>query len=690
MATYIQLIQLTTSVFKLNSNYGTVMKTIKSILIVIAGIICFSSCADLDVKPRNMVSDDAVFNSAAGVEAYFAKLYRELPIEDFNYTASDGFNHRYGWQYRPNSGYTGEFISRDIDNCVYEKADMVWSWVYQNVRRINYFINNFEPYKDYFKEETYNHLIGEAYFLRAYSYYALAKRHGGVPYLTEVIDYPDCGYEGTFVERNSEEETWRMIGQDLDMAYNLMGSDKMAPERANRYTAAALKSKVMLTAGCIAKYNTIYHFHKGSDGAPNVQVCGIPADKADEFFKEALTAAKLVEGHASLYKKKFVAGDKEKIRDNLIQCFLDEDNPEILFVRRYNYTDTNHSYDKFMRNRMYPVDGIGSSGCPSLDFVEMFELYDMEGNSLKDENGEFICFDENGEYILWDDRNDPWKNCEPRLKAYVICPGDEFMGKPIDIRRGIYTGPWTPGEHSGIKPLRSKTTWSNYKTVANGGYIVDAGSADGSEKSPYEFEDGTKMTKCGLAGPFNENSESAHTGFSTRKFLVESRTEAAYENKMDQQWIDMRYAEVMLNRAEAEYELFLDGQPEGDLADAMIQINAIRERAGATLLTSVGELTLDVVRTERRKEMANENKIYWDFKRWRILDVLQNKTIYHTLMPFYVSTTSPTSAEGGKWFYDRREDQYHKQFSYNTRYYYHPIPSAEINRNPNLEQNPGF
>jgi len=46
----------------------------------------------------------------------------------------------------------------------------------------------------------------------------------------------------------------------------------------------------------------------------------------------------------------------------------------------------------------------------------------------------------------------------------------------------------------------------------------------------------------------------------------------------------------------------------------------IRERAGATLLASSAETSIDVVRIERRKELAFENKTYWDLKRWRIID----------------------------------------------------------------------
>ncbi len=50
-------------------------------------------------------------------------------------------------------------------------------------------------------------------------------------------------------------------------------------------------------------------------------------------------------------------------------------------------------------------------------------------------------------------------------------------------------------------------------------------------------------------------------------------------------------------------------------------IKAIRERAGADPLTGISDITgqngLAIIRKERRKELAFENKILWDIRRWR-------------------------------------------------------------------------
>ena len=80
----------------------------------------------------------------------------------------------------------------------------------------------------------------------------------------------------------------------------------------------------------------------------------------------------------------------------------------------------------------------------------------------------------------------------------------------------------------------------------------------------------------------------------------------------------MRYAEVLLNRAEAEYELGTSNA--ANIGDAFTVINEIRSRAGAIPLASAASMTIDTIRKERRKELAFENKTWWDLRRWRTAD----------------------------------------------------------------------
>ena len=163
-------------------------------------------------------------------------------------------------------------------------------------------------------------------------------------------------------------------------------------------------------------------------------------------------------------------------------------------------------------------------------------------------------------------------------------------------------------------------------------------------------------------------------------------------NQSSQTWIELRYAEVLLNRAEAAFELVLSGEStaasgESYKSEAFKCVNEIRRRAGADLLVSESDLNLDVVRKEIRKELAFEHKTWWNLKRWRVIDKEQNNRRYRTLASFY-------SVEDDKYFLDQKFQEprggNNYIFTYDTRYYYQPIPGNEITRNPNCKQNPGF
>lgn len=279
-----------------------------------------------------------------------------------------------------------------------------------------------------------------------------------------------------------------------------------------------------------------------------------------------------------------------------------------------------------------------------------------------------------GKYRYFDDMMAPFKNAEPRLRGTVIFPGDTWKNMTIEIRRGIFTGP----VDGGINRFLPENSTSSYTSVPN---LVLSSDAN---QTPYEVRAGVFMNPAGLTGTFNSGT-TCLSGFSLRKLLDESvPTELVREQFCTTPWVDMRYAEVLLNRAEAAYELYAAGQGGDFHADAYHCIQQIRERAGAQLLTSDAELNdIEIVRKERRKELAFEHKTWWDLRRWRIIDKEQNARVYRILMPFYVK-------ENGKYIFDARLDEKNKQYTFNTKWYYQEIPSGEISKNTNIKQNPGY
>jgi starch-binding outer membrane protein, SusD/RagB family len=625
-----------------------------------------TACEKLDVPPLNVVQDKDIFTNESGISAYMARMYSRLPIEDFKYSPTISFN---AFVVGSASGLTGEALSRDMPNAI--ETFNYWGDAYSLIRECNYFMETLPTYASNFSTAQVNNWLGEARFIRAVTYFALVKRYGGVPIVDKVLTKPEqtigeltASIEELKIPRSSEEKVYDMIGDDLDNAFtNLPESNKAG--RPNRYAAAAFKSRAMLFAGTVAKYNTI-NLTAGGE-----RLCGIPATKANTYFKASFDAAALLNGKYTLYTRNFIAGDKTAIYQNFVNLFLDAASTENIFIRQYKYPDAVHGYDALSVPKQLegPGGNYSSETNPTLDFVEQFE------GLPKNPDGTIQTLDGSGKYILYNNTMDLFANAEPRLRATVILPGDMFKGQSIEMRRGIYTG----SAAGGISRLLPAGSTANYPTA---NLVTSAAVL----QTPYTLPNGTKMNPAGVSGVFTNLAANGPggsiTGFSVRKYLVPDKpTAEVVTNRSEQSWIEIRYAEVLLNAAEAGFELNAAGQGANYLTTALTNVNLIRTRAGAT--PAVTLTSIDTIRRERRKELAFENKIYWDLRRWRILDQEQNSTLYRVLMPFY-------SSDAGKYFFDARFDERNVRFTFDTRWYYQQIPTGAITKSPNLVQNPGF
>jgi len=249
------------------------------------------------------------------------------------------------------------------------------------------------------------------------------------------------------------------------------------------------------------------------------------------------------------------------------------------------------------------------------------------------------------------------------------------------------------------------------------------GSAD--QQDPYLRSDGVKIFKNGLDGPkINGNTGSnTITGFFGRKHLDITVDKASTVHQTSTQpWIEMRYAEVLLNRAEAAVELAQNGVAsyggKDMLEDAFNCINDLRDRAGADLLSSPSELSteaaftnwsnpgpkgqggfveaptrgLQIVRVERYKELAFESKIYWDLLRWFTFDTQIRQYRRRGLYSFMFAKGATVDENGipdGKYIYDAKsceEGSGRVNFGAVNRYY-EGIPTNELKNNPLLQKN---
>lgn len=687
----------------------------KSILYVLAGLFFLMSCQDMYLPPKNTLTDEDLMSSEAGLSIYMSRLYSQMPWEDFKYMAQWGLTRRSSWLGCLGVEGTGEAVNRDgVCTSFRGEDDPWWGSAYSLIRDANKLIEGLPAFKEnYSNEAVYNDYIGQAYFVRAYSYYQMARRYGGVPLVTEVIQYP-ASSDKLEKYRASEEDTWNQILADFDMAAELMQPTSALRGYANRYVALAFKAEAMLYAGSVAKYNsTVSGNLTGIGSKSGNRVIGF-GDNAQElskkWFAEAYKAARevMTEGGYSLYKKAWVAGDKTAQYRNMVEMWSDLASPENILVREYEYPTMTHGLDAYSSPFLWHSPLAGGT-CPTLDFLELFDglEYHPDG-TLKLTSG---SANDKGEYLLFESPMDLFANAEPRLRAYVIFPMDEFRKEVIEVRAGIFTGgsenrvPLLFGDNYSYGAAQMK--YADLQAYKGGSKTLYLGAQPTSGIETVEVN-GQQMPATGSCGVWQEYYESTITGLHMRKYLNEDMTvEDIGEGKSAQPFILMRYADVLLAVAESAVELAIAGvtspvQGDDILAVATEAINDIRERAGADLLTSglsADEASRNIVRRERRKELAFEHKTKWDLRRWRVqhegakdlfwgvekdADIFSSGSKYRfrALYPFY-------STVNDKYFFDAHFVNVRPQeFEFNTIDYYFSIPSGEVSKSAYIDQQP--
>jgi len=150
-------------------------------------------------------------------------------------------------------------------------------------------------------------------------------------------------------------------------------------------------------------------------------------------------------------------------------------------------------------------------------------------------------------------------------------------------------------------------------------------------------------------------------------------------------WIFLRYADILLMYAEAQNQV---GGPNssanGSGKTALWAINQVRERAGISdLPSSISQTDFDVkLRNERSVELCIEDQRFFDVRRWGIGDVLAHDL--HKVMC--------TKNLDGTFVYDFSQTvgPLRKKYDNPDQYILYPINIEEVQRNPNLIQNPGW
>lgn len=603
------------------------------------------SCVSLDIEPTKNLREDQVYGNEVGITAALATLYAYLPIAAHNASVVGGINGDNGMPFsiwNNPSVVTGEAEVIPLRVAMAPKScngDMLAWWDYSAIRYANLAIKGITANKDKFtgQEKKYNHWLGEAYFCRAFMYFAMVRSYGGVPIVTSAESYVNMTDDELVKPRNTERECYDFIAEDLDKAYELMEENELAAGRANKYIAAGLKASAMLTAACEAKHSSIQ-----LDG-----LCGISSSEMSRYYKLAYDAACKAMDNGGKYELYNVYNDGTEagMIKNYWNIFIDESsaNKERMFIKEYNAGASTPRPENWTCQQLpYHYSMVTDSGeiSPTVEWLLLFD--DKNGNPFR------LNIGTDSDPVRYDNTQDLFADAQPRLKASVLVPGAEIPGRNgaiFEVRKGIY---------------------DSYP----GGKLYE--SASFSEKHPSGM---TIQGWCGVGSQMTNGN-----GCLVWKWVDPSATANFWAGSVD--WIEMRYAEILLSKAEAAVNLI--GQEVNDrvvtMEDALGPINQIRKRAGTKELATVDEAK---VINERRCELAFENRTFWDLKRWRMFEsTIQNKT-FNALYPYYV-------VDEGKYIFKLHE-RTELRYTYDSKSYYAPISSDVIAKsNGAIVQNPGY
>lgn len=498
-------------------------------LVIITGLMLFSvSCSDfLDVKDESAINP-AIWDNENSAKLYINNIYNncmnsfggESPVSDGSLTGLSD----------ETSSMDSKLLLGTLENGsvgIYSAA------TYQSIRYINIAFN--EMKSSSLTGDARNKILGQLYFFRAWQHWKLIQLYGGVPYVTEMVDYLSADTIKN-ARRNKTSECISFLKQDIEKAIEFLPTTWPADEyaRITRAGAAAFLGRIMLFYAS-PQFNPTNDINRWKDAyEANLLAKNICLE--DGYKLMDVTVAPTTQfPHTKDFNKVFTTKKSAG-------------NTEAIIVTPYLQANRYHGYENSVRPTEI-TNGTGRpSNCPTWDLVIAFPMKD--GRPAFNPSRQFIGNADITKYYL--DR-------DPRFYATIA-----------------YNGCYYPLEGNAVR-----RQWT------------------------YTGGEGTTTDKT------------SPTGFYCRKY-VNPAINGEERSKTYTDWIELRYAEVLLNLAEAAFEY------QGSTSEVGYDcLKQLRERAGIEpgtdgyygLKSNPAFTPIEIVMNERRVELAFEGKRFSDLRR---------------------------------------------------------------------------
>jgi hypothetical protein len=618
------------------------MKKVFNILMIVSIISFVSSCTNtdefLDKQPLGEYSEEAVWGDPTLAETFVNSMYRNalgfpFTIERLSdYSDESHFGPDWGVLNFNKGLITPDGLegwSTDWGNGDPTAHTLHFRWdpLYSNVRRASIFfsrINNVPGDK-----AVIDNLKGQAYFLRAWTYFYLTNLYGGVPIITKVY-----GLSGEYtVPRNSYEECMKFIIGQVDSAAMHLPDNYAKDGRITKGAALAFKARVLLYAA-----SDLHNPAKNSvvtNGFSKPDLLGYTGGDATARWTAAKNAAKAVIdlGKYSLYKATPAATDS--VANNFVELFTSKGTNEDILLQFFS-PKTDESWSGYNPALYCGPNGYHNWGNnnPLGDLVDDYEMKD-------------------GSKFDWNNpaqKANPYAKRDARFYATVLYEGVQWRKRPDDALK--------------IDP---------YSKIQVGRVYDSSG----------------KMIKAGLdtrEGPI-EDWNGGRTGYYLRKY-VDPSVDPQYV-KQDVPYKHIRYGEILMNYAEACIEL--GDNAEAIKYINMIRTRAGQPELSASL--SGDALKQAYRRERRIEFAYEDQRFWdirrWMIGEQAYKQMSKHDVRYETTQTTVDSYRKADGSTHGAPIFSKQNLGSELRV-WNKKLYFFPIMRSEMNKNDLLVQNPGY
>ena len=568
------------------------MKKIIAIFTIFSIVLASCKKDVLDITPLDRVSENAVWSDESLIKAYHNELYSAIPhgfyIHMYSKYTDEAYNSApcCGADIFKLNTFNPDNIGGAGGGDFWGGYMYYWNQGYSYVRKVNLFLEKM-ALADALDFSDKKRLVAEAKFIRAFIYFNLFERFGGVPIITQAYDLEDAS--SVKFKRNTVDECVAFIQKNLDEAL---------PDLPVKYASTESNYGRATKDACYALASRLYLYA----ASPLFN----PTHDNTKWQKAAAAAAVFTENNDRGYT----------LYSNYRNLFNQNSGAaqnEFIFTRNFTSSNFQQAPPNNLGRRYGAYGGWWASNGPTQNLVDDYDMINGEPPFIW--NGNTKTINPASGY----DPNHPYWNRDPRFEASILHDSSVFHGDLLEM-------------------------WVS------------------STSAQYGFDS------------WKQSSDNPRTSYWLRKFMPEVQP-ISFAEHYTIPWPHFRLAEMYLNYAEAKFEL-------GDEAKCREFINKVRARVGMPGIpaTITGEALRQRLYNERRIELAFENHRFFDTRRWKIANIIENRPVYgmdvFLNMNTGVKTYSPVLLL--------------QKNAYQDKMNLLPVETAEVQRNDPSLQTPGW